>query len=164
MRLRRATNRDTLRLFKWANDPHVRRRSFSADPIAWDDHVRWFEERVTSDRCWMYVAEDESGEPMGQIRFDLIEPTSSRSASASPEVEVGVSIAAEHRGLGLAAPLIAAGVRAAAVDGCRYPTRATVRADNLPSQRAFVAADFDKTSTRSFRTDVVHDYRYAEPR
>jgi spore coat polysaccharide biosynthesis predicted glycosyltransferase SpsG len=44
LRLRRVRAEDVELLWQWANDPAVRRASFSQQSITWDEHVRWFEE------------------------------------------------------------------------------------------------------------------------
>jgi UDP-2,4-diacetamido-2,4,6-trideoxy-beta-L-altropyranose hydrolase len=58
-------------LWQWANDPQVRNASFSSGPISWETHVAWFNDKISIPRAEMFIAEDERGIPVGQIRFDL---------------------------------------------------------------------------------------------
>ena len=71
LRLRPASSSDVALLFGWANDPDVRRQSLNSAPIGWSGHVAWFNERIGSDRCHIFVLETPAGLPVGQIRFDL---------------------------------------------------------------------------------------------
>lgn len=148
LHLRPASADDVARYFEWANDPAVRAASFTTASIAWDDHVRWFEDRLVRSSCRLFVADDVAGTAVGQIRFDL----------EADEALVGISLAADARGRGLAAPLIVAGVRSlvATVPGIAT-VRAEVRTTNEPSARAFVAAGFehaDRYHRDGVETDV----------
>lgn len=153
--LRRAGQGDRERYFAWANDPAVRAVSFSHDPIAWDDHVRWFAARLASPTCWMFVAEDDAGTPIGQIRFDA--------RGTTGEAVVGVALDAATRGRGLGASLIVAGVRALAAESTIERVRADVLASNEASVRAFRTAGFvpvpreerSRGDVVSFEYDVV---------
>ncbi|MBI4644486.1 MAG: UDP-2,4-diacetamido-2,4,6-trideoxy-beta-L-altropyranose hydrolase, partial [Deltaproteobacteria bacterium] len=44
--LRAAVKDDCRMLWEWANDPEVRKNSFSSDPIPWEQHVSWFESKL----------------------------------------------------------------------------------------------------------------------
>lgn len=134
LHLRPAAADDVACYFEWANDPAVRAASFTTTPISWDDHVRWFEDRLGRPTCRLLVAEDSVGNGIGQIRFDV----------AADEAVVGISLAAEARGRGLAAPMIVAGVRRLVATTPEIAqVRAEVRVTNEPSARAFVAAGFE---------------------
>jgi RimJ/RimL family protein N-acetyltransferase len=157
LQLRLATSDDARLLFGWANDSVVRRSSFSPTPISWDDHVPWLRNRLSSGRTWIFVGSDRDGSPVGQVRFDATPPVSSDGHT----LDVDVSIAAEHRGRRLAAPLIRRGVTEILRGQTPATIRALVRADNVPSRRAFVAADFDDVGIHTFAGTTVHEYRFA---
>jgi UDP-2,4-diacetamido-2,4,6-trideoxy-beta-L-altropyranose hydrolase len=119
-------------LWHWANDPDTRTASFSHETIRWADHERWFAGRLADPACRIYVASPVGGPPIGQIRFER----------AEAGIVVGVSLAAECRGRGLASALIAAGVDRARRELSGAPIVAYVKRDNLRSRRAFFDADF----------------------
>src|SRR5262249_53612531 len=73
LRLRRARAADLELLWRWANDPDVRRASLSVRPISWDEHVRWFEQKQREPGCSMYLGRDTDDEPVGQVRVDRTE-------------------------------------------------------------------------------------------
>lgn len=94
LRIRRVDSRDRRLLWEWANDIEVRTAAFNGDPIPWANHVSWFQERLSSDRCRIFVITEADGTPVGQVRFE-------RPEDASPEAEIDFSIALSHRGRGL---------------------------------------------------------------
>jgi UDP-2,4-diacetamido-2,4,6-trideoxy-beta-L-altropyranose hydrolase len=107
-RLRPAVAADEALLLEWANDPATRANSFNTDPIAAEDHHRWFSARLARpESSRIYIAEAD-GVPLGQARFDLKDAV----------WVIDYSVAPEFRGRGLAARLLAEGAsELAAVDG-----------------------------------------------
>lgn len=77
-------------LWHWANDPDVRRFSFSPENIRLRSHTEWFRRKIASASSRIYVIE-RAGAPVGQVRYDRVSPD---------EAEIDISIAAEHRGQG----------------------------------------------------------------
>ena len=134
LRLRPATRADVTLLFEWTNDAAVRAMSFSTAAIAWDDHVRWLDDRLARPHDRTYIAADRDGNQIGLVRFDEIDANT---------VEIGVSVAATHRGRHWAAPLVVAGCRAVTTERHARVVHARVRAENVASIRAFAAAGFD---------------------
>ena len=90
LRLREATQEDMDLLYRWANDPEVRKQSFRTEPIPYETHVNWFR-RMMDDPAVLQFILEEDGVPAGQIRLN----------TDGGEAEIGYSIAAECRGRGL---------------------------------------------------------------
>ena len=67
--VRLAKSDDCVEFFNWANDPAVREQSLTTLTIQWEDHKRWFAEKISSASCEIYVLEA-SGLPVGQVRFE----------------------------------------------------------------------------------------------
>ncbi len=91
---------DCRRVFEWANDPETREASFRSEPIPFDAHERWYSESLAGERRILRIA-CLDGEPIGLIRFDV-------DAGDAGTAEIGINIAPEHRGRGLASPMLAA--------------------------------------------------------
>ncbi|WP_032912613.1 GNAT family N-acetyltransferase [Leptospira santarosai] len=68
--LRKVEIKDLKIIFDWANDPLVRSNSFSTDPISFDEHKTWFQEKLLTCPFW-YIFELNS-QPLGVIRFDKV--------------------------------------------------------------------------------------------
>ena len=57
-------------LFSWVNDEMVRKNSFNTEPITYQEHTRWFKNKLNSDRSFIFICY--VGErPVGQIRVDV---------------------------------------------------------------------------------------------
>jgi RimJ/RimL family protein N-acetyltransferase len=132
LRLRRARLRDRKRIFRWANDAATRAASFHEEEIPRSVHRRWYDASLRGARL-LYVVELDL-EPVGVMRLDAV-PDDDETA------EVGIVLAPEHRGRGLAVPaLLALNEVAADADLSRLIAR--IRADNLPSRRVFEKAGY----------------------
>jgi RimJ/RimL family protein N-acetyltransferase len=131
--LRRARADDLRLLWEWANDPEVRAASFSSEPIPWETHLAWFEQKFHQKGSVIFIAETEDATPIGQIRFDF---------RPGHEADLNISLAKEKRGCGLAVPMIqrALGDLFASTDCERV--HAFVKPENVPSIRAFEKAGF----------------------
>ncbi len=148
LRLRRATREDCELLWHWANDSQVRAASFSPDPIPWQTHQAWFEKKNTESGAEIFIAENENGESVGQIRFE-------RRADGGWEVDV--SIAQAKRGRGLAAELVALGVDFLQQKNRGGKIHAFVKPSNVASIKAFERAGFIRNSTEKVQGyEAVH--------
>jgi UDP-2,4-diacetamido-2,4,6-trideoxy-beta-L-altropyranose hydrolase len=135
--LRRAVTQDCRLIWEWANDPEVRAASFSSDPISWESHVRWYSAKLSDPNCFFYVATDENGSPLGQIRFE----------TAGAEGVVSLSIAPYARGKGLGPALIAQGTDRFIAQSNARVVHAYVKTDNPVSVNSFEKADFNDAGT-----------------
>ena len=94
--LRKATIEDRDLLFQWANDPLVRKNSFSTAEIAYEEHVDWYNRVLDREDCIQYIYMD--GEyPVGQARITL----------NGDSAEIGYSICEEMRSRGYGQKLLA---------------------------------------------------------
>lgn len=66
--LREATKDDVDLLFKWMNDPAVRKNSFSSEKITYEEHTSWYRSLLENKNCKQYIYM--CGDcPIGQIRI-----------------------------------------------------------------------------------------------
>ncbi len=144
--LRPAEPGDARRYFAWANDPVTRAQSYRSARISWPEHRDWFAARLGMPRrVRLYVALAPG--PAGQIRFEKVRPG---------VAHVGISVAREHRGRGLATPLIRAGCRRAARELRLKRVLAYIKKDNAASLAAFERAGFRRVrGVRRAGTDSI---------
>jgi UDP-2,4-diacetamido-2,4,6-trideoxy-beta-L-altropyranose hydrolase len=140
LRLRPVAADDCRLLWDWANDPEVRAASFASAPIRWETHVSWFDEklgdsRTAGQKCRIFIAENEEGLAVGQIRFERRDDAG---------WDVGVSLRKDMRGRGLASELIDGGVRE--LVRCKEGSliHAYVKPENVASVKAFERAHFER--------------------
>lgn len=133
--LREAGWEDVDLLFTWANDPAVRRNSFSTEEILYERHKEWYRALLADPnrRQYLYVWD---GGPIGQARI----------VATGEEAEVSYSICADKRGMGHGVKLLQILREQMKTDfpQVKYLT-ARVKAENRPSQKAFLRAGYKKT-------------------
>ena len=132
IRVRKARRSDSNRFFTWRNDPLVVASSFTKTAIDIRDHERWYDQKLASDNCEMFVVEYEH-QPAGQVRFDI----------AGAEATVNYSLDAAFRGRGLAAPSMSRAIAAFSKDHKEVTSLvALVKQDNIASHRVFEKLEF----------------------
>ena len=94
--LRAAVADDARRVWEWRNEAAARAASFDSREIPFEDHARWFAQRMTDPAFRMLIGLDDAGTPFGYARF----------VRADDEAEISVAWAAGHRGRGLGTALI----------------------------------------------------------
>lgn len=68
--IRKATAEDAELTFRWASDPAVRKYSFNQSVILWENHQRWFSDKLQDPACeYLILYNDQSA--IGSIRFDV---------------------------------------------------------------------------------------------
>ncbi len=82
--IRRATVEDCHELWVWRNHPEVRKWYFCKEGVTYQDHRRWFANKLRDPSTRIYIAEDALGIKVGQARFDTKEGSTSISVGLSP--------------------------------------------------------------------------------
>lgn len=126
--LRPVSDADCRTIWELGNDTEVRAMSFHSEPIPWETHQAWFKARLADPAHLFFLAEDESGNPAGQVRFQ--------------DGVISVSLARDFRGLGLGAALIGLGCAAYAKNHPGAAVMARIRKENAASVRSFRKAGF----------------------
>ena len=137
--LRKVTVEDMHQCFEWANDPEVRKYSYSAAPIVWDSHVEWFTKKMADANCHYFIGEIKNS-CVGQIRFDL------------SDEEIGVfmisyAIDKNWRGKGLGYRFLAKGVEQLVKLSSVKKIVGYVQEMNIASIKAFQKAGFKTVHT-----------------
>lgn len=138
----RPVSADHMRLlWEWANDPAVRRASFSQAHIAWAEHEAWFASRIRDPSCMMFVALGRDNVPVGQVRLQY----------DGPAVEISISLAADYRRRGLGVELIRLGSQKALAMSGVETVVAHVRPENAASLQAFERAGYARFGAVPFK-------------
>lgn len=129
---------DARLLWSWVNDEGVRRSSLRQDPIPWEEHERWFDQRLHDPATVAFIAQFDDDTPVGQVRFDEVE---------DHRFEVDVTVAPEHRKQRLAVTILSEAVARLHEMKPEAEAIALVRPENLASIRSFEAAGFRRQGT-----------------
>lgn len=133
MNVLRAIEREDINdLFEWRNHPLSRKNSFRPDPIPWEEHEKWFGERLADSRTTIYVLTSNQ-DKLGSVRFEESEEVIRISAMLNPC----------HMGKNVGSDLIERGTRKFIQENKpRKPIIAEIKADNRASHKAFSKAGF----------------------
>lgn len=137
VQLRAVERQDCRLLWELANEPTARASAFSCEYISWENHVNWFDRKLSDPGCSMFIVTDADGREVGQVRFDRCDATT---------LEIDVTIAHEHRRRGVGAAAIESASRAvlrAVIDVSVIMAR--IKLNNAASIRAFEKARFVRT-------------------
>lgn len=133
--LRPASETDMDVLFEWANEPLVRKNSFSSEKICYEEHRKWFEGLLENENCRQYIYMYK-GKETGQARITL----------NGENAEISYSICAKMRGQGHGSKLLQSVCRQIQQD---FPEVrklfGKVKTDNEASQKAFKKAGYEET-------------------
>lgn len=134
LRLRPVKEQDCELLFKWVNDPEVRKSAFSSDPISWEEHFGWFWKKIYNLNCYFYIALNDQDIPIGQVRFDV----------NNKEAEINISIEKKWRGYGYGSIVISLAVEELFKTTQLNTVHAYIKPENKASIRSFEKAKFKR--------------------
>lgn len=67
---RKATKDDMMLVYKWSNDPIVRQNSYNTKEIDFDNHERWFNQKIVEDKTLFLIALFDN-QPAGVVRYEI---------------------------------------------------------------------------------------------
>jgi spore coat polysaccharide biosynthesis predicted glycosyltransferase SpsG len=138
--VRRAVADDMGFVFNLANDPIVRENTFNSDLILLDIHRLWFNNQIEVKSVEFYIIEYRT-ELMAQVRFKILEE----------HAVIGISIAANYRGKGLASEILNLATKRYFESNSK-PIWAYVKKVNSSSSKAFERAGYSW-----FKDEVVDE-------
>lgn len=128
--VRNAELRDIENVYNLSNDTDVRRMSINKDKIEWENHVKWFNRRI-NEVLPFYIIESESGEFIGQVRFE----------EYNAEIFISISLVKIFRSQGLGQKIIEYCAKKSGFS----KINAYIYDNNIASIKAFQHANFNNT-------------------
>lgn len=138
IRLRRAKWQDCEQIWQWANEPTTRQASFQSEPIPWEDHVQWFQQKLADEHSEFWLAIDTQDSPIGQVRFDPI---------STDVMQISLSVDRHYRKQGLGVDILKMAVQQIFQNPSILAISAWIKPENRTSIRTFKMAQFRKIGT-----------------
>lgn len=137
--LRNAYADDVDLYLNWANQPDVRQNAINSEPIAPENHRKWFASRILSESTKLYVGMI-NDIPVAQIRFDL--------HNGAWEIDYSVDHAYRNRGIG--EMLIRKGMTLLLAEiGTDCSVAGLVKPTNIASAEVFKKLHFKQSGNQS---------------
>lgn len=148
--IRNAMADDEALLLEWANDPQTRQNAFNPQAISAQAHHDWFTKRLNRpDHCVLFIAETESGIPIGQIRFER----------EGLEWEISYALAPMFRGVGLGRPMLDRAIQHLRGQRPVISLLGQVKIDNPASSKIFTALGFRRRQASPDRYIFERSFR-----
>jgi RimJ/RimL family protein N-acetyltransferase len=133
IKFRKAELSDINIFFKWINEAEVRANSFDSNIVTWEEHVKWFNEKIYDPNYSFYLFQNNNDDYIGQIRINKINDIDSI---------VGVSVCNDFRGLGYGAQIIEEASNDYFKSFKNSIINAYIKSDNISSKKIFEKAGF----------------------
>lgn len=131
--LRFVEEEDAKVLFDWRTDPVTKKHSRNTDDIQYESHLIWLRDSLRNPVRNMFMAIDDEGNRIGQIRFD-------RDGSMA---EIDIAVSPAMRGKGIGRRLLKKGCQSYLNNWDVDYLLAAVKKNNFASIRIFEEAGFD---------------------
>ena len=132
--LEQALKEDSKILFNWRNEFSTRKQSFKTSKIDWSEHSNWFNQKLSSDESVIFILKAKEIK-IGQIRLDYSEGF----------WEINYSIDQKYRGKGYGMAI----VKMCMNKSFNKNYKATVKMDNVISQKVFERLNFTKVQNEN---------------
>lgn len=135
--LEKARPKDCWTVFYWINDPYVREVSFSSKPILWDEHMKWFLEKIVDSNTLYLIIQTIDLMPVGQVRFDI----------DNTDATISILVDPRHRGRNISVQAIHISTEMLFENTAVKRVNAYIKTSNKISCKAFRKAGFGYSET-----------------
>lgn len=139
--IRRANLNDITKYYEWINDPNVREYSYNSLPVTWEQHEKWFKNKIVDPSFTFFILNNLDNQSVGQVRFEYLHENN---------FLISISVASEFRGKGYGTKILK--------QSCDYFTseyefvtiHAYIKVENINSKVIFEKAGF------SFKEQLIY--------
>ena len=144
--LRNVIYTDENLLFKWANDPDVRKWSFSKNIISLNEHKIWFYQKLNNSNVLMRIFEV-NNTPTGLVRLE----------KDNGEIELNFLIASQSHGKGLGSKMLKMAINEVRNHWRNIKVFAYTIPDNIASIKSLEKAGFSLVNSRDQKNCFVFE-------
>lgn len=128
-----ATIEDMKDIFDLSNDELVRANSFKQEKILWENHQKWFKNKINDENSLFFLIKDLKNNLISQIRLDK---------TSAVEGDISISISSQFRGKGYGAKVLKAVSEKIILEQDAKTINAYVKKENVASQIIFEKAGY----------------------
>jgi UDP-2,4-diacetamido-2,4,6-trideoxy-beta-L-altropyranose hydrolase len=125
---------DANTVYQWANDPLARENSYNKEPINYNNHLVWFNQKINSQSSKFYIFYNEEKQKTGFVRLDLNDNLS--------DAIISIVVDANQRGRGYSKQMIEMACEEYLNSNLGAVITAYVFKTNLQSYKSFLNAGF----------------------
>lgn len=144
LKFRFADSADVNLLFAWTNEKAVRENSYEQKKIEYNEHLNWFNQKLCSGNCTIYIFIDDEDLPVGQVRIER--------EVENKQAIAGIIVNANNRGKGYSSEMI----KQASLDFFKknlgFTILAYIMKKNISSYKSFMKAGY-----KLLREDVIKE-------
>jgi len=150
LRFRQARKDDMHLIWEWVNDPKVRESAFNSSLITWENHQRWFNQKLDDADARMFIVTDSNNNPVGQLRMEGVGQTAL----------IDISIDSKMRGKNLSVNILKNGLRLLFENPKWMIAEAWIKKTNKPSLSAFMRAGFTCIGEKVVNNQIAVGYSF----
>ena len=137
--LKKVKETDIELIFQWANDEETRKNSFHMASISFEEHKQWFEQKIHSNTCEIYIAY-RAEKPVGQVRLEYEED----------KAYISYSVEKNERGKGYGKKIISSAEQILLEGGTADVIVAKVKFNNISSQKVFEKLGYEMKKMKEY--------------
>ena len=126
--------------FHWANESSTRNNSYNNEQISYENHVKWFNERLNNPDVFMYIFYDKQETAVGQVRIEK--------DFKKRECLIGISVSETQRGKGYSSEMIHKASLEFSLRNPGFSILAFVFLSNQASLKSFLKAGYQPVEER----------------
>lgn len=127
--IRKATSKDLMVYYHWANDKDVRNNAINKEFIPLESHKLWFKSRLNDNKAFLYLFQ-KGKKNVGQVRIEL---------TPKGVAEIDFSVDKKLRGKGYSEIILRKAIFSFGMEYSKaVMLRGVVKRGNIPSQKAFI--------------------------
>lgn len=128
-----ATIEDMQDVFDLSNDELVRANSFNQEKISWEEHCKWYKNKINDENSIFYLVKDPAESLISQVRLEKINQN---------EGDISISISQNFRGKGYGVTILKSTTEKVATEHKINKINAYIKEENLISQAVFSKAEY----------------------
>lgn len=136
-------------LYRWANDPEIRKQAINSEFIKYDVHVNWFNKQLSDPNSYFYIFKL-ANKHVGLVRFNRYKNMA----------RISYLVNSDYRGKGFGKLILKLGILKLIDEETPVTIlKAEVKMDNFPSQKAFIDLGFKEMEQEIINGNAYKIYR-----